>query len=98
VSRARLEAYKAQHGDCNVPPDWEEDPPLATWISRQRSYKRRLDRGEGNAGVTVAQVAKLDELGFVWARPRKFVLPAALRPYRVRLGARPAPVAQCSPW
>ena len=97
MSRAKLAAYKAQHGDCNVPPDWGEDPPLATWISGQRSYKRRLDRGNGNAGITVAQVAKLDKLGFVWARPRKFVLPAALRPYRVRLGARPAPVVQCSP-
>jgi hypothetical protein len=25
---ARLAAYKAEHGDCNVPPGWGEDPKL----------------------------------------------------------------------
>ena len=33
---ARLVAYKAAHGDCNVPKRWAEDPRLATWVTTQR--------------------------------------------------------------
>jgi hypothetical protein len=29
---AQLAAYRAEHGDCNVPARWTEDPRLATWI------------------------------------------------------------------
>jgi hypothetical protein len=91
ASRAKLEAYKAQHGDCNVPQGWASDPALGRWVSYQRDYKKRLDRGDDNPGITAARAAKLDALGFEWVRPRKFVLPAALRPHRVRLRARAAP-------
>jgi hypothetical protein len=43
---ARLVAYKAMHGDCNVPQGWAGDPGLGRWVSNQRSRKRKLDRGE----------------------------------------------------
>jgi hypothetical protein len=32
VQFARLAAYKAEHGDCNVPGSWAEDPKLAKWV------------------------------------------------------------------
>jgi hypothetical protein len=37
---ARLVAYKAVHGDCNVPhlEGWAEDPRLGSWVSRQWVY------------------------------------------------------------
>jgi hypothetical protein len=68
---ARLAAYKAEHGDCNVPRGWAEDPRLGTWVNSQRKYKKALDRGEPIPGITVERAAKLDALGFVWAHKLK---------------------------
>jgi hypothetical protein len=55
---ARLAAYKRQHGDCNVPLGWAEDPKLGNWADRQRTGKRKLDRGDPGLGMTAAR-AKL---------------------------------------
>jgi hypothetical protein len=63
---AKLEAYKVQHGNCDVPHGWIEDLRLANWVGSQRKYKKRLDRGEPCEGMTVGRAAKLDALGFVW--------------------------------
>ena len=63
---ARLSAYKAEHGDCNVPQGWAEDLPLGSWVSTQRRRKKKLDRGEPSEGMTAARAAKLDALGFAW--------------------------------
>jgi hypothetical protein len=67
---AKLKAYEQQHGDCNVPQGWAEDPPLARWVKNQRAFKKKLDRGEPSEGMTAARVAKLEALGFIWALPR----------------------------
>ena len=45
---AQLAAYKAAHGDCNVPWGWAEDPRLGRWVSTQWMNKRKLDRGESS--------------------------------------------------
>ena len=37
---ARLTAYKAAHGHCDVPRDWAEDPRLASWVDTQRLLNR----------------------------------------------------------
>ena len=29
---ARLAAYRAAHGDCNVPQGWPEDARLSNWV------------------------------------------------------------------
>jgi hypothetical protein len=63
---ARLVAYKAEHGDCNVPKRWAEDPRLGNWVNTQRALKRKLDRGEPSKGMTAERAAKLDVLGFAW--------------------------------
>jgi hypothetical protein len=63
---ARLAAYKAEHGDCNVPWGWAEDPRLGGWISTQRRGKKLLDRGEPSLRMTAARAARLEALGFAW--------------------------------
>jgi hypothetical protein len=63
---AKLEAYKRKHGDCNVPTRWAEDPRLGGWVANQRSFKRKLNRGEPSLVITAARTAKLDALGFAW--------------------------------
>jgi hypothetical protein len=67
---AKLIAYKAEHGDCNVPQGWAEDPSLGTWVAKQRNYKRKLDRGDPNPKMTAARIAKLEALGFAWRLSR----------------------------
>jgi hypothetical protein len=64
---ARLAAYKAEHGDCNVPKGWAEDPRLAGWVSTQRKRKKALDRGDPTARMTASRAARLEALGFAWA-------------------------------
>jgi hypothetical protein len=65
---ARLTAYKAEHGDCNVSWDWAEDPWLGGWVHQQRHCKQKLDRGElsvSSRGVMTAErAARLTALGF----------------------------------
>ena len=62
----KLEAYKREHGDCNVPQGWAEDPRLANFVQKQRAEKKVLDRGGASPGLTAARVAKLDAIGFTW--------------------------------
>ena len=61
---ARLAAYKAAHGDCNVPRGWAEDPKLGRWVRGQRERKKALDRGEPSEGISAERAAKLEALGF----------------------------------
>jgi hypothetical protein len=65
---ARLAGYKAEHGDCNVPQDWAEDPGLGKWVDAQRARRKQLDFGD-HRGMTAARVAKLEALGFAWVAP-----------------------------
>jgi Helicase associated domain len=54
---AKLEHYWERFGNCDVPHSWEENPPLAIWVSNQRA--RQLE-------LSSTRRARLDELGFVW--------------------------------
>jgi superfamily II DNA or RNA helicase len=53
-----LQAFRSQHGRCNVPRNWPENPSLATWVSHQRKGKDRLLAG---------QRQQMEALGFQWA-------------------------------
>jgi hypothetical protein len=70
VQLAKLKGHKRQHGDCNVPQRWPEDPKLGSWVCWQRMCKKKLDRGELSEGMTAARTAKLEALGFAWKLPR----------------------------
>ena len=49
----RLTAYKAIHGDCDVPKMHAKDKPaLGRWVFSQRTRKKALDRGEPCEGMT----------------------------------------------
>ena len=56
-----LKDYRDEHGDCNVPRGWTENPKLATWVKRQRDRRGKL---------SLDRKARLDELGFEWSRKR----------------------------
>jgi hypothetical protein len=65
---AKLERYKREHGDCNVPTKgWAEDSALANWVQHQRAKKKKLDRGVARPRITAARVVQLEALGFAWA-------------------------------
>src|SRR5205823_3571650 len=54
---AALKEFKREHGHCDVPQRWRENPKLARWVANQRSRKRRLSED---------LVRQLDEIGFIW--------------------------------
>ena len=51
--------YKQEHGNCLVPQSWEENQPLAKWVSRQRTTKKKGQLDDD-------KIKRLEELGFVW--------------------------------
>ncbi len=55
-----LEAYKTQHGSCDVPANYPDDPALGRWVAVQR-YRRKMNR------LADEHVTRLDQQGFVWA-------------------------------
>jgi hypothetical protein len=66
---AKLEAYKTEHGDCDVPTGWVEDLALGNWVHRQRSNTLKLDAGEPTPGITAARVVELTGLDFNAGEP-----------------------------
>ena len=69
VMRARLAAFKAEHGHCRVPQNHPADPKLGTWVSQQRQNKKRLDASDPSPWITAERVAQLEALGFEWSLP-----------------------------
>ena len=64
--RAKLVAFKAEHGHCRVPKIHTADLKLGRWVARQRVYKKKLDAGDSNPRMTVEREAKLEALGLEW--------------------------------
>ena len=60
-----LEAYKEEHGDCNVPRTWDENESLGQWVIKQRIFKRQLDAG-GKREITQERIDRLEGIGFEW--------------------------------
>jgi hypothetical protein len=90
---AKLRQYKEEHGDCNVPYSWAEDPGLGRWVAKQWHSKKTLDRGEPSEGMTAGRAAELTALGFAWG--------LALTPYAdpaVQVAARSDDAASDAGW
>jgi helicase associated protein/helicase-like protein len=56
---ADLVKYRLKHGHCNVPQDCPQNPPLGSWVSRQRYL-----RESGNLSET--RIQQLKRIGFNW--------------------------------
>ena len=61
-----LEAFKKEHGHCNVPANYSPNRPLASWVHCIRSQKK-----SGAIGTDLAR--RLDGLGFTWVLRRRAV-------------------------
>ena len=55
----KLKSFKKRFGHCNVETGWTEDSGLASWVSAQRNRRN-------NGALSDEQIARLDQLGFVW--------------------------------
>jgi superfamily II DNA or RNA helicase len=55
----RLVAYKAVHGDCDVPAESRANPQLGFWCNNQRSLARK-------GRLTADRITRLNALGFCW--------------------------------
>ena len=72
-----LEAFKAKHGNCNVPSCFLENPRLATWVKCQRRQYKLFCQGKPS-NITLERIEKLQGLGFEWAlRGQGFLEPLA---------------------
>ena len=54
-----LVAYRAKHGDCNVPVYWSENPRLGSWVEWQRRARKL-------GIITEDHLQRLDRIGFAW--------------------------------
>ena len=54
-----LEEYKREHGDCNVPQKYTQNPPLGEWVKTQRKY------GKQNK-MSAERIEALESIGFEW--------------------------------
>jgi len=61
---AALVTFKAQHGHCNVPHLYSENPPLGVWVGTQRQdYKK--DK------LSAEHIKRLNALGFRWSLQKR---------------------------
>ncbi len=58
---ATLDEYRREHGDCNVPYGWTEDPALAKWVKGVRAAQKRGELDDG-------RLRRLESIGFSWER------------------------------
>jgi hypothetical protein len=62
---ADLEDFRNQNGQCLVPHNFPENPPLAQWVKRQR-YQYKLKEERRHSTLTEERRAKLEAMGFIW--------------------------------
>mmetsp|Transcript_37585 Transcript_37585/g.112668 ORF Transcript_37585/g.112668 Transcript_37585/m.112668 type:complete len:1144 (-) Transcript_37585:315-3746(-) len=58
--------FKKCEGHTLVPKMYSVNTPLAQWVHRQRTLRKKLLAGEGNPKISKEQVEKLEKVGFVW--------------------------------
>ncbi|WP_257616910.1 helicase associated domain-containing protein, partial [Chlamydia suis] len=54
-----LQRFREEHGHCNVPNVYPQNPSLGVWVSNQRTKFKKGKLAED-------KIARLEELGFVW--------------------------------
>lgn len=60
-----LTEYKKEFGDTNVPCGYAKNKPLANWVKKQRTARKRYNKGK-QSSMTKKRIQSLNDLGFVW--------------------------------
>ncbi len=55
-----LEKFRAEHGHCNVPLNYELNPALGRWVTTQR-FRKKIK------ALSRDRLQKLEDLGFIWS-------------------------------
>jgi hypothetical protein len=67
-----LRDYLRNHGDCNVPEEYRLNPSLSLWVRKQR-HDYSLKCGGDQGAMAAEHEAKLNVLGFSWAKRQSSV-------------------------
>ena len=82
----KLQEYKLEKGDCNVPHRYKDDRRLGKWVNKMREKKMEMlkrgmdyeepqpNRKSTSRTLTKERVEKMEELGFVWSFKTKPVV------------------------
>lgn len=63
----QLRGFRQEHGHCRVPRSYDVDPKLGRWVSKQRQFKKKFDKGLSRCGgITLERIEKLNSIDFVW--------------------------------
>ena len=65
-----LVEYKRVHGNCNVPREYKENPPLGSWVRKQRTKKETMSEERRK---------KLNSIGFTWKFRYRIPVPWEVR-------------------
>ena len=60
-----LRAYRAAHGNCDVPQRYRANLPLGTWVHTQRRQYKLREGGKKNS-MTREKIEALESIGFSW--------------------------------
>ena len=60
-----LREYRGEHGNCNVPRNYEPNPSLANWVNTQRQQYRLFQEGMPSS-MTKERINKLEGIDFEW--------------------------------
>lgn len=60
-----LVLFKEEHGHCDVPRRYPDNPALGGWVQNQRYEKKLLDEGKAS-GLTPGKLRALTNIGFNW--------------------------------
>lgn len=64
----RLQEYKHEHGNCNVPQGYTFDPELAIWVKNQRQAYRYMLEKKTTKRISPDRVTRLNHIGFEWRK------------------------------
>ena len=61
----KLVEYKKQHGNCEVPQRYKQDPAFGSWVKNQREYYKSYTKNK-KSSLTEERVAMLNNIDFAW--------------------------------
>ena len=67
----RLQDFKFENGNCNVPQGYSIDPELATWVKNQRQAYRYMLERKTTKRISPERVTRLNHIGFEWRKYNK---------------------------